>query len=121
MKRRRKSKVNVKEYQEYVRSGASKDYTKEIALLGLMGEVGELADVVKKETIYKDMSKFTAKYGMSVNEKIADEAGDVLWQLINVLNTYGLDVEQVIDANVKKLNERHGGAGKTANDGGGVR
>ena len=63
-----------------MKEGASPKYTKELSLLGLMGEVGELADVVKKSNIYADMSKFEAKYGMSVEEKIADEAGDVLWQ-----------------------------------------
>lgn len=41
--------MTIQEYQQYVKEGASPKYTKEIALLGLMGEVGELSDVVKKE------------------------------------------------------------------------
>lgn len=113
--------MNTKEYQQYVSDGASPAYTKELALLGLMGEVGELSDVVKKESIYKDMSKFEAKYGMPVKDKIKDEAGDVMWQFMLVLCKYGLTLEEVIDENVRKLNSRHGGAGKIANDGGGER
>lgn len=113
--------MNIKEYQEYVRNGASNKYTKELAMLGLVGEVGEVADIIKKETIYEDMSKFIEKYGMTVEEKIADECGDVLWQLILVMCKYNIDVEDIINKNIEKLNTRHGGAGKVANDGGGVR
>lgn len=58
---------------------------------------------------------------MTVQEKIEDEAGDVLWQLMLVLCKYDLDVEKVIENNVKKLNTRHGGPNKTAEDGGTVR
>lgn len=112
--------MNIKEYQEYVRNGASDKYTKELALLGLVGEVGELADVVKKEAIYEDMSKFEAKYGMPVDKKIIDEAGDCLWQLMLVLCKYRANVEDVINENVRKLNSRHGNQ-KIAKDGGGER
>ena len=36
--------MTIKEYQEYVRNGASDKYDNKLALLGLMGEVGELSD-----------------------------------------------------------------------------
>ena len=113
--------MNIEEYQTYVKEGASEKYTKELAIIGLMGEIGELADVVKKEQIYQDMSKFEQKYGMPVYDKIIDEAGDVLWQLMLVLVKYDVNINKVIERNVKKLNSRHGGSGKTANDGGGER
>ena len=113
--------MNIQEYQEYVRQGANPVYTPQLALLGLVGEVGELCDVLKKEQIYADMSKFEAKYGMSVKDKIRDEAGDVLWRLMLVLCKYNLTIDDVVAENVRKLNSRHGGAGKTATDGGGER
>ena len=113
--------MTIQEYQKYVKEGASPNYTKEISILGLMGEVGEVADVVKKNTIYSDMSKFEAKYGMSVKDKVKDEMGDILWQYMLVLNLYGLSIDDVINENVRKLNSRHGGSGKTAVDGGGER
>lgn len=113
--------MNIKEYQEYVRDGANPVYTPQLALLGLMGELGELSDVIKKEHIYNDMSKFEEKYGMSVADKVKDECGDVLWQYMLVLCKYNLNIEDVIEENVRKLNSRHGGAGKTASDGGGER
>jgi len=107
-------------YQEYVRNGASNAYTKQLSIIGLVGEVGELADVIKKEAIYSDMSKFEAKYGMSVKDKIIDEAGDVLWQYVNLLNQYGVKLEDVMEMNMIKLNKRHGDR-RIANDGGGER
>lgn len=112
--------MNLKEYEHFVRDSASPKYDKKLAIIGLVGEVGELADVVKKETIYEDMSKFEAKYGMSVKDKIKDEAGDVLWQFQLVLIKYGLDLQDVLDSNFEKLMKRHDGV-KTASDGGGVR
>lgn len=113
--------MEIKEYQNYVKDGASKAYDEKLALLGLMGEVGEVADVIKKATIYNDMSKFESKYGMTVKEKIIDECGDILWQLVNLINQYDVDIETVINNNVEKLNKRHGGPNKTASDGGGER
>ena len=113
--------MTIQEYQKYVEEGANPIYDDKLAVLGLVGEVGELCDVIKKQHIYADMSKFEAKYGMSVKDKIKDEAGDCLWQLALVLSKFQLTFDQVIEYNVEKLNKRHGGAGKTAVDGGGVR
>lgn len=73
-----------------------------------------------KEAVYEDMSKFEQKYGMSVEDKIVDEAGDVLWQFVNVLNQYDVSIEEVMNANVAKLMKRHGNQ-KVAKDGGKVR
>lgn len=105
------------QYQHFVKSSASRKYDKKLAMIGLVGEVGELADVIKKETIYEDMSKFVSKYGMSVREKIKDELGDVLWQYMLVVDMYGLSLDEIMHGNVKKLMKRHGGV-TTAQDGG---
>lgn len=113
--------MNSKNYQEFVETSASSKYDNKLAIIGLVGEVGELADVVKKQTIYDDMSKFVEKYGMSVRDKIIDECGDTLWQLTLVMCKYGVTIEEVMDKNYEKLTKRHGGAGKTASDGGTVR
>lgn len=112
--------MNINDYQKYVKNGSSDKYTKQLSIIGLIGEIGELADVVKKEAIYEDMSKFIEKYGMSIDEKIIDEAGDCLWQFVNILNQYDISIDIVINENVEKLNKRHGNQ-KVAKDGGGVR
>ncbi len=40
-------------------------------------------------------------------EKVMDECGDVLWGLTCVCNTFGIALDEVIEHNVNKLNERH--------------
>lgn len=107
----------MNEYQKFVRDNASPKYDKALALIGLMGEVGELADVVKKEAIYDDMSRFIENYGMSVREKIIDEAGDVLWQYVNLLNQYDINLEDIIQYNTNKLMKRHDKGGTSHNGG----
>ena len=109
--------MRLKDYQRFVKNSASPKYDNKLAIVGLMGEVGELADVVKKETIYEDMSKFEKKYGMSVRDKIVSEIGDVLWQLTLVMIKYDTTFEEVVTHNVEKLTNRHGGT-TTATDGG---
>ena len=96
--------MNINEYQQYVKSGASDKY-KDIsfAALALVGEVGEVCDVVKKSNIYTDTVE-------NYDVKLLDELGDVLWQWMACVNALNVDVEAVIDYNVQKLNARHGGA-----------
>lgn len=113
--------MTINEYQEYVKQGANPVYDDKLAVIGLLAEAAEVADLIKKKHIYNDLSKFEAKYGKSYEEKILDECGDCLWQYMLLLSKFDLTVDQVIEYNVAKLNERHGGAGKTAVDGGGVR
>lgn len=109
--------MNIKEYQDFVKEGASPSYDDKLAVVGLMGELGELADVIKKKHIYADTRKFEERFGMTMKEKIKDEAGDVLWQYVLVLCKLGLSIEEVMDSNVKKLNNRHKGI-KTMRNGG---
>lgn len=109
--------MNIKEYQRFVKESANPIYDNELAILGLMGELGEVSDVIKKNKIYADMEKFQKKYGMSVQEKIIDECGDVLWQFVELLNVNGIDIEDLAKANYDKLISRHGGV-KTEASGG---
>lgn len=65
-----KPPMTLAEYQTLARRTANPDADMGNVVLGLFGEIGELADLVKK-----------AKYhGHSLDlDRIADEAGDVLW------------------------------------------
>lgn len=95
--------MKINEYQEYVRQGASEKY-KDLGFcaLALVGEVGEVCDVIKKHNIYTDR---TDEYKI----KLKDELGDVLWQYTALVNSIGLTFDEIIDYNVEKLNARHGG------------
>lgn len=98
--------MQIRDYQEYVREGASEKYQDlKFAGLALVGEVGEVCDVIKKASIYSDEIKYT-----DCKAKLLDELGDVLWQWMAVVNCLGIDVDKIIEHNVIKLNQRHGGA-----------
>ena len=66
--------------------------------LGLCGEAGEIADMVKKaEYQGHDLNK----------EHIAKELGDVAWYLALGATTIGYDLETILQMNVDKLKERY--------------
>lgn len=64
--------------------------------LGLAGEAGEVANNVKK--IIRDQKDLTAA--------IVDELGDVLWYVARLADELGVDLSEVVDFNVEKLERR---------------
>jgi NTP pyrophosphatase (non-canonical NTP hydrolase) len=100
--------MTLEEYCDFVESKASTQSTKDLqsALgtsgLGIAGEAGEIADLTKK-VLFHGM-EFTPE----VKQKMIKELGDVLWYAAFmarvVLET---PLEEVIQANVEKLNARY--------------
>lgn len=88
----------LKEYQEFTRTTAI--YPKEKALeylaLGLCSESGEVAGKAKK--IIRD--------GVDLKEQILAELGDCLWYAARICDELDTDLEQVMDENRKKLEDR---------------
>lgn len=69
-----------------------------IDALGLAGEAGEVADLIKKYI----------GHGHPVDrEKVAKELGDVLWYCAALATDYGLTLEDIATANVRKLEARY--------------
>lgn len=66
--------------------------------LGLSGESGECADIVKKH-LFQGHELDT--------EKLANELGDVAWYLAVTAKAIGLDLETVLQMNVEKLYKRY--------------
>lgn len=67
-------------------------------VLGLAGEVGELAAALEK-WIY---------YGRPLDQgNIAEEVGDCLWYLAQICNSLGLDLGACMEANIRKLRARY--------------
>lgn len=87
----------------------------------LAEEAGEHLDMLRIEAAGDLSIKPVRSWNEADQEEVLSEAGDCLWQLALVLSKFQLTFDQVIEYNVEKLNKRHGGAGKTAVDGGGVR
>lgn len=69
-----------------------------VSALGLTGEAGEFANLVKKMTAH----------GHPFDpDSLKDELGDVLWYLAEAATAVGLDLEDIASHNVRKLIKRY--------------
>lgn len=69
--------------------------------LGLSGEAGEVAEQIKK-TIRDDEGQLSDKR----RKKLKKELGDVLWYVSQLCTELELDMGEVAEANLEKLNKR---------------
>ena len=67
------------------------------AILGLSGETGEVADLIKKH-------KFQ---GHDLDEqKLIDELGDIAWYLSEAATALKVDLDTILERNIEKLKRR---------------
>ncbi|NJP37176.1 nucleoside triphosphate pyrophosphohydrolase family protein [Alkalicoccus luteus] len=91
--------MNLNEYQE-LSSRTANTHDNELINygLGLTGEAGEVADMIKKTQFHgHDISK----------EEIEKELGDVLWYLSQIARVSGINLTDVAEGNIKKLKKRY--------------
>ena len=69
-----------------------------IAALGLAGEAGEVAELIKKQIGHGHEIK---------SQAIAKELGDALWYVACVATLYDLDLKQIAEDNIAKLRQRY--------------
>lgn len=68
------------------------------ACLGLSGEVGEFNDMIKKWVFHeKELDVEHAK----------KEAGDILWYVVMLCESFGWNMEEIMQMNVDKLKARY--------------
>ena len=94
--------MNIKEYQEKAKRTVNTRLTRKDQLsnlcMGLCGESGEVVDYIKKH-IYHGHS-------LEIN-KLSEELGDIMWYLTNIATLFALPVDNILDVNIKKLEERY--------------
>ena len=94
--------MTMNEYQELAQRTSRKDKDWEFHLfngvLGLAGEAGECADLVKKK-FFQD--------GRYIAEDLLDELGDVLWYIAETAAALNFPLEDVAKHNVEKLKKRY--------------
>jgi NTP pyrophosphatase (non-canonical NTP hydrolase) len=71
-----------------------------LAILGLCGESGELANKIKKLTAHGHL--------ITVDE-LQEELGDVLWYLSEATTALGFSLNEVAELNIEKLMARYQG------------
>lgn len=97
--------MNFEEYQTAARKTAlypRRLENLEYPTLGLAGEAGEVANIVKK--IQRDHGGVTTD---EVRGKLKDELGDVLWYISACADELDLTLKEIAEYNVDKLAKRH--------------
>ena len=95
-------KLSLDRYQKLAKrsAGAGGDGERRlmVAALGLAGEAGEFANLVKKMTAH----------GHPFDpDSLKDELGDVLWYLAEAATASGLNLDEIAQDNVDKLFKRY--------------
>ena len=94
--------MTLNEYQE--KAIAEAFYEKDditYNALGITGEAGEIADHVKK-MLRDDDGVLTPER----REILKKECGDVLWYVANMARRLGVTLDEVGEANIKKIQDR---------------
>lgn len=68
------------------------------ACLGLSGEVGEFNDLVKKGIFHETQIE---------EEHLKKELGDVLWYVALMCDSFGWDLDEIMQLNIDKLKARY--------------
>lgn len=93
--------MTMNEYQDLAqRTANTKDAAHKIqnGILGLCGETGECADILKKHMFQGH--EFDV-------EKMREEVGDVLWYVAELALGLGMTLEEVAKRNIEKLKKRY--------------
>lgn len=94
--------MTINEYQELAMRTSNKELTPSYHLLngalGLTGESGELADLVKKSWMQGHILDV---------EHVAKELGDICWYIAETATAIGYDLETIMVMNIDKLNKRY--------------
>jgi NTP pyrophosphatase (non-canonical NTP hydrolase) len=88
----------LEEYQDFCKKGHKPGCGLSVYALGLGGESGEVLDIIKKAL--RDEKPVDTKH-------VKEELGDVYWYLANLCTYFGFSIEEVLDDNMKKLQERY--------------
>ena len=95
--------MHSSQYQTEVLRTANIEIRSELEILselglGITGEAGEVADIIKKH-LYQG-------HKMDV-EHLAEELGDVCWYIAVLSDIYGFQFEELFDRNIAKLRKRY--------------
>lgn len=90
--------MDSNEYAALALRTMSEETTLTVAVLGLCGESGEVADVLKK----------ALAHGHDLDaDKIKKELGDILWYVAACAHFLDTSMDEIMRANVRKLEERY--------------
>lgn len=74
---------------------------KTIYVMGISGESGEVIEKWKKIVAYQD-----GKIGKEDVTEISKELGDILWYIAVFADSLGLNLDDIVNQNINKLQDR---------------
>lgn len=94
--------MTLDEYQALAGRTAGAQMGRQLRLtisgLGVAGEAGEVADIIKKHVGHNHPLD---------EDKLKNELGDVLWYVADLARTLGITLSSVAEMNVAKLKKRY--------------
>lgn len=90
--------MTIQEYQAFATLGQKPGNGLVVHSLGIVGEVGEVIDCIKKSM----RDEAPVDY-----EHVKEELGDVLWYICNLATDLHISIDDIIEANVEKLKRRY--------------
>lgn len=96
------NEIGFRDYQKLAMRTCKKFDRREDAIanvgLGLTGECGEVADVIKKHLCGgKELDK----------QHLQEELGDILWYIAEACEVFNIDMLEVAQSNINKLMNRY--------------
>jgi NTP pyrophosphatase (non-canonical NTP hydrolase) len=94
--------MKIQEYVEITQNTCAKLETKQLddihMILGMVTEIGELADVFKKNMAYKKEIDWI---------NVQEELGDIIFYIASFCRINNFDLEAIMENNIKKLATRY--------------
>ncbi|HET8840490.1 MAG TPA: nucleoside triphosphate pyrophosphohydrolase family protein [Ktedonobacteraceae bacterium] len=93
--------MEISEYQEFVKrtcAVTNREEVLKLALIGLQGELGEVAEPIKKHLWGGHHLDCT---------HLREEIGDVCWYLATLCNSLDISLDEALQANIEKLSRRY--------------
>ncbi len=106
--------MKIKQFTKLVSKHSIKNKDVFFSMNALAGELGELANVIKKEQFYTDFSTYADRVDKEIKENkrssfrdmTIDEAGDTFFYFIQVLNKKGITLKEVMEYQQLKLKKQ---------------
>lgn len=75
----------------------------EIVYAGVFEEAGEIAGIHKRQH-----RLFKQDFARIARDKLEEEIGDLFWYLLALCDVEGMDIQDIYDKNIQKLEDRYG-------------
>lgn len=96
--------MNFEQYQQQARTFRKDTANAMYAAIGIGAEVGEVQDKIAK--VIRDGFPDDDQAELNFRVGLAKELGDVLWFIAAIADDNGLDLSNIAEANIKKLESR---------------